>query len=93
MFGFRKRAKGEFDGLILDPSDCRGGTLGSPPTENGAFSGHHFQDIAAKKKDGWLVQAFAPLLDCQMAQHKLDTEIHLQRVAELREIEQRIKAT
>ncbi len=59
--------------------------------ESEPFNGHYFQDIAAKQ-GGWLVQAFAPLLDAQMAQHKLNNEIHQQRCDELREIEKRIQA-
>ena len=61
-----------------------------------AFNGRFFQDMAAarKEKPGHfdLVGIFAPLLDCQMAQHKVDSEIHQSRCDELRAIEDRIKA-
>ena len=66
--------------------------FGNDLTEGQEFSGHFFQDMAAKEDmDNWLIRACAPLLDCMMSQHKLDNEIHRQRRSELLKIEKRTK--
>ncbi len=66
--------------------------------DNEMFSGHFFRDMVAKRSSSEkgsfdLVGAFSPLLDAQMAQHKVNNEIHASRVNELLDIEKRIKAT
>lgn len=90
MCGLQETAKQEFGGLGVATMDYPKGQLGGPPMENDIFSGHFFQDNAAARKEQPiyldLVGIFAPMLDCQMTQHKLDSEIHQQRCDELRRI-------
>ena len=56
--------------------------------ENPLFNGHAFQDFAAKRPDSEkrgfdLVGCFAPLLDVMMTNHRLESDLHRQRMAEL----------